>query len=102
MIEIAKALACDARIIVMDEPTSALTDVEVERLFEIIRELKSARPGHRLHHAPDGGDLPARGPDHRAARRQRIGTARAAELPRDELVRWMVGRELTKQFPTAP
>ena len=40
MVEIAKALACDAKILVMDEPTATLTIQEVERLFEIIEDLK--------------------------------------------------------------
>ena len=43
--EIAKALAFDARLIVMDEPTSALPDEEVEHLFQIIRRLKARRAG---------------------------------------------------------
>ena len=48
MVEICKALAFDCRIIVMDEPTSALTEVEVERLFAIIAQLKQ-RLRHHLH-----------------------------------------------------
>ena len=53
MIEIAKALAYDARIIIMDEPTSALNELEVKRLFQIIQDLKQKKYGiiyisHRL------------------------------------------------------
>ena len=53
MIEIAKAVSYDSDILIMDEPTSALTEREVEHLFKIIRTLKAAGQGHRLHHPQD-------------------------------------------------
>lgn len=53
MVEIAKALSFESRVIVMDEPTDALTDTETEALFKVIRELKAEGRGivyisHRL------------------------------------------------------
>lgn len=99
MIEIAKALAFDARIIVMDEPTSALTEPEVERLFAIIAQLKAAGCGiiyisHKMEEI------------YRIADRitvlrdgAYVGTAPADELPRAKLIHWMVGREISEQFP---
>ena len=99
MIEITKALAFECRIIVMDEPTSALTDPEVEKLFSIIKKLRGRQCGiiyitHKMEEIyriadritvlRDGGY---------------VGTARASELSANELVRWMVGREVSSQFP---
>ncbi len=99
MIEICKALAFDCRIIVMDEPTSALTDPEVEKLFGIIEQLKSKGCGiiyisHKMEEI------------YRIADRitvlrdgQHIGTENASQLSSDRLIKWMVGRELNQQFP---
>ncbi len=100
MIEIAKALAYDARIIIMDEPTSALNDQEVTRLFGIIADLKSRGCGiiyisHRLEEIFRIGDRISVLRDGRA-----VGTADAGRVSPDELIRWMVGREVGGQFPT--
>jgi ribose transport system ATP-binding protein len=61
MVEIAKALTLDARIVIMDEPTSALTDRETRRLFQIIRALKAEGRAiiyisHRLEEVAEMGD----------------------------------------------
>ena len=97
MIEIAKALAFDARIIVMDEPTSALNEPEVQRLFARIADLKERGCGiiyitHKLEEV------------YRLADRitvlrdgKKIITAPAAELPEAALIRHMVGRPLGEQ-----
>ena len=58
MVEIAKALSQNAKIIIMDEPTDALTDSETESLFEVIRELTSEKKSivyisHRLKEIPE-------------------------------------------------
>jgi ABC-type sugar transport system ATPase subunit len=99
MIEIAKALAYEARIIIMDEPTSALNEMEVKRLFQIIQDLKEKRYGiiyisHRLEEIYEIGDriTVLRDGKH-------IGTAKADDLSPQELIRWMVGREISQQFP---
>ncbi|CAJ1778119.1 Ribose import ATP-binding protein RbsA [Aeromonas salmonicida] len=62
MVEIAKALSFDASVIIMDEPTDALTDTETEQLFTVIRELR-----HRLYLPSPQGDLPDLRPGYRAA-----------------------------------
>jgi ribose transport system ATP-binding protein len=99
MVEICKALAFDCRIIVMDEPTSALTDVEVEKLFVIVDKLKKSGCGiiyisHKMEEI------------YRIADRitvlrdgTYVGTATAKELDQAKMVKWMVGRELNQQFP---
>ena len=53
MVEIAKAVSYDSDILIMDEPTSAITEKEVAHLFRIIRALKARGQGHRLHHPQD-------------------------------------------------
>lgn len=99
MIEIAKALVYDARIIIMDEPTSALNDVETARLFEIIRDIKRRGCGiifisHRLEEIYTIGDRISVLRDGRL-----IGTSPAKDLASGELVRRMVGRDIRQQFP---
>ena len=98
-IEIAKALAFDARILVMDEPTSALTEPEVERLFETIAGLKTRGCGivyitHKMEEIYRIADRITVLRDGRP-----IGTANAEDLPRQKLVHWMVGREVDEHFP---
>jgi ABC-type sugar transport system ATPase subunit len=99
MIEICKALAFESRIIVMDEPTSALTDVEVGRLFKIIEKLKKEGRGiiyitHKMEEIYRIADRITVLRDGRY-----IGTAPANKLNQTELIKWMVGRELSSQFP---
>ena len=97
--EIAKALSQDARVIVMDEPTSSLNAPEVEKLFGLIAQLKARGCGivyisHKMEEIE-------RIADHITVLRdgRYIGSAPAAELPPPRLVEWMVGRELEEQFP---
>ncbi|MFH1748354.1 MAG: sugar ABC transporter ATP-binding protein [Planctomycetota bacterium] len=94
LIEIAKALAYQADIIVMDEPTSALNEPEVERLFACTKELKSQGCGiiyitHKLEEV-------YRIADRITVLRDglHVATRAAADMPADSLVRLMVGRDL--------
>jgi ribose transport system ATP-binding protein len=99
MIEIAKALAFNAKIIVMDEPTSALTEPEVEKLFTIIEQLKQERCGiiyitHKMEEIYRIADRITVLRDGKY-----IGTETAEKLPSEKLIHWMVGWELDQQFP---
>lgn len=102
VVEIAKALTKHARIIVMDEPSAALTEREVDRLFEIIRRLKADGVGviyisHRMEELPQVADRITVLRDGAV-----IETRRAAEFPSGDIVRAMVGRTLDAHFPELP
>jgi ribose transport system ATP-binding protein len=102
MIEIAKVLSRHARIIVMDEPSAALTDREVDRLFEIIQTLKARGAGivyisHRLEELPRIANRVTVMRDGRVIETRAIG-----DFPPDEMVRAMVGRRLESHFPDLP
>jgi ribose transport system ATP-binding protein len=98
MIEIAKALSLDARILIMDEPTASLSGQEVERLFEIVRGLKKDGAGiifisHHLEEVAEIGDRVTVLRDGKFVDRVPAGTDPS------ELVRMMVGRSIEEQFP---
>ena len=99
MVEIAKALSMQARIIVMDEPTAALASAEIEQLFRTIRELKARGVAviyisHRLEEVRHIGDRATVLRDG-----EKIGTVPLATTSIDDLIRMMVGRELKEKFP---
>ena len=99
MVEIAKALSMDARILIMDEPTSALTAREIEDLFRIIRDLRASDHGivyisHRLAaliHMVAGFTIMGYG--------QYITTMNFADTTIDQIITHMVGREIKEKFP---
>ncbi len=98
MVEISKALLKHARIIVMDEPTAALTDREIEKLFAIIGKLKAGGAGiiyisHRLEELPRIADRITVLRDGKA-----IETRPLAEFPPADVIRAMVGRTLESHF----
>jgi ribose transport system ATP-binding protein len=99
VIEIAKALSFQSRILIMDEPTSALTDSEVEVLFTLIDQLKKSGAGiiyitHKL------DELDRIADDLTVLRDGRlIATHQFRQLHRDEIIRMMVGRDLIHHFP---
>lgn len=99
MVEIAKALSLNAKVIVMDEPTDTLPEEEVNSLFGIVEELKKQEKGivyitHRL------GEV-FRICDRATVLRdgELVAELPVGELDYDGLVRMMVGRQLTEQFP---
>jgi len=98
MIEIARALAFDVRILIMDEPTSSLNGPEAARLFEQVKNVKSNCGIIYITHKLDEIYQLA---DRITVLRdgKHIITAAAASLPRNELVKKLVGRDLSEQFP---
>jgi ABC-type sugar transport system ATPase subunit len=98
LVEIAKSLSRQAGVLVMDEPTSALTAPEVEALFKLIGRLKNEGRGivyitHKLEEMERLADTITVLRDGCL-----IGTRPAGDLPRAELLRWMVGRELEERL----
>ena len=99
MVEIAKAVSYNAKIIVFDEPTSSLTETEVEHLFRIISMLRDKGCGiiyisHKMEEIlriSDDVTIMRDG--------QWVATRPASELTMNEIIRLMVGRELTNRFP---
>ena len=99
MVEIAKAVSYDSQIVIMDEPTSSLTDAEVEQLFRIIADLKAKNVAiiyisHKM-------DEIFRISDDITVYRdgEYIATDRAENLNVDKVIQLMVGREVTQMFP---
>ena len=71
VIEIAKALVQEAKVIIFDEPTASFSQVEIDHLFEIIRTAGGEQEERHLHLPPPGGGLPAGGPRDRHSRREK-------------------------------
>ena len=99
MVEIAKAISYNAKVIVMDEPTSSLTENEVDKLFEIIKQLKSEGVSiiyisHKMEEILQISDEVSIMRDGKY-----IGTWAAKELTTDIIISKMVGRELNERFP---
>ena len=99
MVEIAKAVSYDSKIIVFDEPTSSLTETEVEHLFRIIDMLK--KKGCGIIYISHKMDEILRISDDVTIMRDGtwVATRPANTLTMDEIIRLMVGRELTNRFP---
>ncbi len=102
MIEIAKAVSYDSKLIIMDEPTSALTDKEVNHLFEIMRKLKAQGKSiiyisHKLDEIYEITDQVTvyRDGDY-------IGSEKTTELSVDRMINMMVGRNVDEMFPKIP
>ncbi len=99
MIEIAKAVSYDAKVIVMDEPTSSLTENEVEHLFKIINKLRSNGVSiiyisHKMEEILQISDEVTVMRDGKW-----VATEPKEELSTDSLIRMMVGRELKERYP---
>jgi len=98
MVEIAKALAVDARVLIMDEPTSSLSQHETENLFRVIKELQGRGVSilyisHRLSEVKELADRVVVLRDGRNA-----GELARAEIHRDAMVRLMVGRDISQFY----
>ena len=99
MVEIARALSSESQLLIMDEPTAALADKEITRLFEIIKALQAKGVtivyiSHRLQEISEIGDrftVLRNG--------QKVATQPLERTQVDEIVRMMVGRELSGSYP---
>ncbi len=99
MVEIAKALSVDARIIVMDEPSATLTDHELEALFDLIQTLRRQDIGliyisHRLEEVFRIGNRVTVMRDG-----QHVATEEVCDVDREGIIHMMVGRELKEEYP---
>lgn len=99
LVELARAVSCDSDIIIMDEPTSSLSDKEVNILFEIIRKLKEEGTAiifitHKIEELLLICDRVSVYRDGHY-----IGTRDCKNTSKDELIHMIIGRELTEQYP---
>ena len=102
MVEIAKAFSHNAEVLIMDEPTAALTEAEIEELFRIIRQFRDRGVGtvyisHRLEELPLIADRITVMRDGRY-----ISTGQMAETSKDQIISMMVGRTIYESSPEVP
>jgi ABC-type sugar transport system ATPase subunit len=99
LVEIARAIAIDARVLILDEPSATLSATDVERLFVVLRRLRGAGLGiiyisHRIEEVFALADRVTVLRDGRL-----VATAAASGIDRAQLIRWMVGRDVSEEFP---
>jgi len=99
LVSIAKALSRNAKILIMDEPTASITEHEVQRLFEIMKDLKRKNIGivfisHRLDEVFAIADRVTVLRDGR-----KVGVGKIDEFDRDKIIQWMIGRKLSEMYP---
>ncbi|MDN3713023.1 sugar ABC transporter ATP-binding protein [Paracoccus cavernae] len=99
MVEIAKAVSYNSDVLIMDEPTSAITETEVAHLFAIIRDLRAQGIGivyitHKMNELFEIADEFTVFRDGKY-----VGTHASSDVTRDDIIRMMVGREITEMFP---
>lgn len=102
LVEIAKALSDDSKVLIMDEPTATLTPKEIRQLFQIIRKLKQRGVtiiyiSHRLQEIFEIGDRVTV-----LRNGEKVGTYSLAEVTIPDIVRMMVGRHLEEEYPFRP
>ena len=102
MVEIAKALSLDASVLIMDEPTAALTDTEIEELFRIIRSLREQGKGivHISHRLEELRQISDRVTVMRDG--QHVSTVNTEDVSIDEIISMMVGRTIYEEAPRVP
>ena len=102
LVEIARALVSDARVLVFDEPTSSLSEEDTARLFDVIREMRRSGLGiiYISHFLEEVAEISDRYTVLRDG--EVVGTGPLAEVTLDDIVRMMVGRELDQMFPRVP
>src|SRR5438552_2544907 len=99
LVEIARALGAQAKVLIMDEPTASLSEEDTQNLFAVIRQLRAEGAGiiyisHRLEELPMIADRVTVLRDGRT-----IDTREMSEVNREQLIQFMVGRELSAIFP---
>ena len=99
MIEIAKAISYDSKLIIMDEPTSALTDKEIKQLFKIMRKLKDQGKSiiYISHKLDEVYEVTDRTTVYRDG--EYIGSEKTSDLPVEKMINMMVGRDVDEMFP---
>ncbi len=102
LVEIARALIGDVRVLVLDEPTAALSGPEVDRLLAVVRQLRAGGlaviyVSHRLEEVFTLADRITVLRDGR-----RVVTSEARGVDRRQVIRWMVGRDVSEAFPARP
>lgn len=102
MVEIARAAVGESRVVILDEPTAALSPVEARRLFSVVREMRARGVAfiyisHRLDEVQELADAMVILKDGRFVARHNVG-----DLTQAQIVALMVGRELSELFPAAP
>ncbi|WP_339686377.1 sugar ABC transporter ATP-binding protein [Gimesia maris] len=102
LVEIARALSQEARVLILDEPTSSLSETEVEALFTTLQQLKTQGVGiiyisHRMEEVTRLSDRITVLRDGKTA-----GTAKTGEIEPATLIEWMVGRDIKEHFPRPP
>jgi ribose transport system ATP-binding protein len=102
LVEIARALLVDVRVLVLDEPTSSLTQEDARRLFGLVRRLRQRGVSvvYISHFLEEVHEIADRFTVLRDGRS--VGTARVGEVEMGRIIEWMVGRSLDEQFPRVP
>ncbi|MFL5242878.1 MAG: sugar ABC transporter ATP-binding protein [Gemmataceae bacterium] len=102
LVEIARALLVDVRLLILDEPTSSLTQGDAQRLFDLVRRLrdKGVTIVYISHFLEEVQEIADRFTVLRDGRS--VGGGAVKDFTRDRIIEWMVGRDLHEQFPRVP